>query len=193
MRITSSLPQPSAVLRKMTIWVCRQIGVSSRKMRVRFARSRAHGGYTGRCYTHGRLSVRIGKAIAYPMESNRFGQSCVCQDDWDTIVLILAHEVAHYGDHRDGTSSNERSAEWQSVKVLSVWQQERYMLLAQWLIEAVAKCKKATRTAPQDRRAEKATKMLTAWQRKAKLAATKIKKYKRQVAYYEKVLAARRA
>jgi hypothetical protein len=60
-------------------------------------------------------------------------------------------------------------------------------LLAAWAADPVARCAKvAERPSVVEQRAAKAAAALKRWQAKLKLATTKVRKYKRQVAYYAK-------
>ena len=63
----------------------------------------------------------------------------------------------------------------QSAQVLEAFRGQRESLLAAWLEPAAEKPAKQAATI-QEKRAAKAAKMLAAWLRKSKLAATKVKR-----------------
>jgi len=187
MRITNTLPFSTESLRRMAVWVCRQIpGMSTRELRIAFATSRAN--WSGRAYSGTRIAVRLGRNIKYPQSHNRFGVEHNWIDDWEVLVAITAHEAAHAGDWRDGCRTNERSADRQMQQVVDAFRRDRERLLAHWLQPPAEKPAKA-RPSIQERRAAKVAKHLANWQRKLRLAQSKVRAYKRKAAYYEKVAA----
>lgn len=73
----------------------------------------------------------------------------------------------------------------QERPVLAAFREQRDSLLTEWMAAPAERPAKPKAT-PQEKRAAKASAALDRWQRKAKLAATKIKQYRRKVAYYER-------
>jgi hypothetical protein len=191
MKITNTLPYPTHALRRMVGWVCRTLGMPVKRLRLAtFARSRNQWG--GLCYGRSRVGIRLGKNNRYPTSHTRFGVTHVWADDWEILVAITAHEIGHSYDFVDRGHTRERSADLQMRQVLDSFRASRDALLAKWLQEPASRATKPV--APvQEQRAAKAQKALDRWQRKAKLAATKVRQYKRRVSYYERTLAAKRA
>jgi hypothetical protein len=192
MKLINTLDFPDFALRRMVSWVCREVGLPVRHIReIRFSRSRAS--YSG-LHRGGRLGCRLGVRlgpVTFPHVHCRFGVSSTWNDAWDLLVAIAAHEVGHAHDYRERGTTDERCAELHEREVLRVFQASRETLLAEWLVAPSEKPAKP-RASIQEKRAAKAAAKLAEWQRKVKLANTKVKQYRRQVAYYERSLAAKR-
>jgi hypothetical protein len=73
---------------------------------------------------------------------------------------------------------------------LLAFRESRDTLLAEWLREKPQRPAKA-KPSIVDRRAERAAKLLSRWERRLKMAKTKVTKYRRKVNYYGAVAARR--
>jgi hypothetical protein len=122
------------------------------------------------------------------------------QEHHRDLVRVTAHELAHrmlwlegsrtrfsrrYNRARRGSS--EQQTIWFENMVLEKFQAKKDELLAAWLREperAVARA--AVSKDPNREKLEKARGDLARWQRKLKLAQTKVRKYKGRVTYYER-------
>jgi hypothetical protein len=177
---------PDHAIRRMLSWVAREVGYPIRKLRrADFCKSRNHWG--GLCHGNYRIGVRVGVKESWPCTHRRFGLSHVCHDPWDALIATTAHELAHSLDYIESGTTNERSADLQTQQVYQLWLTQKESLLPQWRSEPVKR--QTDSSTLQQRRALHAQTMLARWQRKAKLAATKIRIYKRKVAYYHSALA----
>ena len=175
---------PAYAVRRMVSWISKQIGYPVRMFqRVEF-RSRGRD-YSGMCHGKRWFGVRVcERSSAYPMVHSRFGFSHTFHDPWDALVSITAHEIAHCNDRLESGRTNERSAEMQEDRVWQVWLVQREALLAEWLAEPNAGAQQ-TAAGPKSSLAIKTLNRheaaLRRWKTKAKLAATKVKKYERAV------------
>lgn len=175
---------PSFAVRRMVSWIAKQIGYPVRLFQRAEFRSRSRA-YSGRCHGKRWFGVRVcERTSAYPMVHSRFGFSHTFRDPWDALVSITAHEIAHCNDFRESGRTNERSAEMQEDQVWQVWLVQRDALLVEWLAEPAANST-PTAASPTKSRAlvdlERNEAALRRWKTKAKLAATKIKRYERSV------------
>jgi hypothetical protein len=191
-------------LRRMVSWCCRQLEMPASYVRgCRFGNATNHWG--GRAYLRQRrIGVRVGGPTQTDRElkHHRFGDGfqVVTYSRLEVLLITAAHELAHLDLYRRGNRSrgngrghggSERYTEGRAFNVLQVFRSDSERLVEEWSLEPAV----AARQVPsvQDRRALKAASKLVEWQRKAKLAATKVKQYKRQVRYYERTLAAKRS
>lgn len=180
--------EPTAV-RRMLSWVAAEIGHPMRLLTRADFINRSRGA-SGRCYGVHRIAVRL-TPRDITISFTRFGIDLTTHDRWELLVWITAHEIAHAHDFAESRKTNERSAEMQAKHVLEQFRAERVALLAAWCSEPA---KRVAKPVPlvQERRQSKALDALSRWQRRLKLAQTKVKQYKRKAAYYEKALAAKR-
>lgn len=203
MKLKNSTDWTDHFLRRMVAWCCKQIGMPVRVVWQAQFRNR-HMGYAGRaCYDSHRIVCSIGLA-GFPMSpDDRPGmQNEAIADRIEALVALTAHELYHLAAryvpaHRQKTrrherfASSEQATRHEEVRVLRLFRAERDALIAQWSVEPEKR--ERPKLSIQEKRTAKAQAALDRWQRKAKLAATKVKQYKRQVAYYDKALAAKRA
>jgi hypothetical protein len=116
----------------------------------------------------------------------------VYRDRLEALVGVTGHELAHLQQYQEGGNRliNEKGARWEEVRVLEAFRADRENLLAEWSkgkpIECVRRKAKPVESAAD--RALKAEVMLEKWQRRLKLAQTKVKTYRRKVRYYERSL-----
>jgi hypothetical protein len=118
-------------------------------------------------------------------------------DEWELFVAILAHELEHARCYAVARSWEERArlnheprvraVDW---RALLAFRESRETLLADWLRE---KPQRPAKPKPSvvDRRAARAAELLVAWERRLKMARTKVGKYRRKVNYYGAVAARR--
>lgn len=197
MKLVNSTVFPDRFLRRLVSWCCGQIELGVRELRLaEFTNCSGH--YRGLASNSRRILCRVGPAENFPMEPDgREGMDNeVIADRIEALVAITAHELAHIGQFVSGRMSRlkkqrrtEPATRREEVRVLRSFRLQRESLLAQW--SAPAKPKPVLSI--QDKRAAKALADLERWQRKLKLAQTKVRKAKRRAAYYEKVLAAKRS
>lgn len=171
-------------IRRMLSWVAKEVGYPiSQLQRADFCHTkRFWGGTSGLCYGRFRIALRAPKRDQGP-NTRRGGIRC--NDLTETIVYVTAHELAHALDYLTCNKTNEGSAQLQGRKVLESFRLQRDQLVAEWSAPVV---EAASRPAlkPEHIRAKRAEEMLARWQRKLKLASTKVNKYRRQVNSYQK-------
>lgn len=204
MKLKNTTKHPAHFLRRMVAWCAKEIGLPLREVRSVEFGNRSRGAFNGRAwYRQRRIRVVIGPATAFPVKPflypGRTSEAFLSPeytDQLDALVGVTAHELAHLFQYhgRSGSAARrgERVTRHHERRLTELFRANRDGLLAEWNESPPQRTEKP-KTTGQDRRAAKAEAMLSAWQRKAKLAATKIKKYKRQVAYYERVAATRGA
>jgi hypothetical protein len=181
----------------MVSWVCKQVELPSRSLKSADFGKRSRGCFNGYAwYRSGRIRVVIGPAREYPVEpfhypgrtNNQF-LSPRYADQLEALVGVTAHELQHL--HRKfetGHGGGERHTRGEERRIHALFVANRDALVAEWSVAPAVKAKPSV----QDKRAAKVQADLDRWQRKLKLAQTKVKKLKRKVAYYDKALAANR-
>jgi len=204
MKITTKHPgYPSHVVRRAVRWAAKQIGLDGKVLRtltveVGYRRSRDATGWGG-WYRHAERRVqvllpRLNNPCFYPisMAHNRQEREAGrdANDEMELFVAILAHELEHarcYAVARDwkerarlNHEPRVRAVDW---RALLAFREARETLLADWLREPA---KRPTKPQPSvvDRRADRAAELLRQWERKLKMAKTKVAKYRRRVNYY---------
>lgn len=200
-------------LRRMIRWVVKSLGFEIRLRRVQL-RNRTRGAYSGHAYPSGRICVSVGPATAYPTVSSGYRRSHKDQttgeygqflDRVEGLVGVTAHELSHVNHFQHGYRGRgcEDIACASERRAIRLFREHRDRLMAEWTAglplvvpePAVADpvIEPTIRSFEKliARRAEKAQRFLDQWQRKLKLAQTKLRKYRKQVAYYEKKAAAR--
>ncbi len=168
--------------------------------RAVFRNSRSAWGGAARDW-RGQVTVCIGKPSQFPANCSTHEPGEQFADRVECLVAVTAHELYHLAahsepDHRQRTrrrkefASSERvTCRWE-MKCLRAFRHSRELLMTDWSHEPARQAKPVLSI--QDKRAAKAQAKLEQWQRKAKLAATKVRQYKKQVAYYDRTLAAKR-
>lgn len=211
MKIETKHPNyPSHVVRRATAWAAKQIGLEARHRKpltieVGYcATTYRRGGDTWRgIYRHSEKLVRVnlGRDIRYPTPAghNRSEADRFANDEWEVFVKLLAHELEHARAYAVSKTWDERARlnheprvraiDW---RVLLAFRESRETLLAEWT-QPVAERPSKPRPSVVDRRAERAAKLLADWERRLKVAKTKVTKYRRKVAYYGKAAAKRKA
>jgi hypothetical protein len=199
MKLKNSTDWPDHFLRRMAAWCCRQSGLPVRKLRRAEFRNRLARAYSGHADWSGRIVCSIGPAERFPLrEDHRDGMSNeVMADRTEALVAITAHEVEHICQYREGRDSklterrrSEPATRAHEVRVLRLFRANREALLAEWSAEPAAKPAKPRPTRQQINEAN-TRKLLAAWERKLKLAKTKVSTYRRKARYYDRVAANR--
>lgn len=201
MKLANSTEWPDYFLRRLVSWCCKELGLPSSKVRRAQFRNRTISAYSGHAYTSMRFVASVGPAGRFPLNpDNRPGmKGTVIADRLEALVAITAHELAHlcqYAERRAPglrrTRRIERVTRREEVRVLSAFREQRDSLLAEWSAAPATRPAKP-QASIQEKRAVKAQADLDRWQRKLKLAQTKIRKLKYRVRYYEHTLAAKRS
>lgn len=194
MKIQNSTNWSDSFLRKMTSWVCRQLDMPIRKIKTAQFRNRTIECFSGRAYGGTRFVVSIGPKRAFPLSCrNHAGvANFYLADRTEALINVTAHEVRHLtaawtGERTRGNgkwcSSSERATEHDAQKVLAAFRERRTELLLEWSVEQIRQV-----VGTVEKRANKADKDLARWQRKLKLAQTKVRQYRKRVRYYERTL-----
>jgi hypothetical protein len=211
MKLVTNHPGYSAhVVRRAARWAARQIGMEAKVLRtltveVGYRRCRMGLGWGG-WYRHSQRLVQVllprdrdhedwPTSMAHNSEESSAGRDV--HDEWELFVAILAHELEHarcYSIARDYTERKRlnseprvRAVDW---RALLAFRESRETLLAEWLREKPQRPAKPKPSAV-DRRAARAAELLAAWERRLKMAKTKVGKYRRKVNYYGAVAARR--
>lgn len=210
MKIEAKHPNyPRHVVRRATAWVAKQIGLESKHRKpltieVGYRKSAWYkdGDTWGGWYRHGerRVQVLLGRNVRYPTPAghNRSEADRFANDEWEVFVKLLAHELEHARCYAVSRSWDERARlnheprvraiDW---RVLLAFRECRETLLAEWT-QPVADRPAKPKPSVVDRRAERAAKLLADWERRLKMAKTKVTKYRRKVSYYSKAAAKRK-
>lgn len=201
MKITSTLEFSVPYLRRLVNWACQEIGMPCHYPRIAaFARSRAAWG--GRAYGHARkVGVRVGDEDGrWPKKTMKHydGFQLTFSDRIEILVWLTLHELAHLDQCRRRTQTrrggnlggSERMTEAIAARCLKAFRANREALLKHWAEAPEPASKEKPKEAVIEKRAAKAQADLARWQRKLKLAQSKVGRYKKRVHYYEKKTAA---
>lgn len=195
MKLRNSTSYQTWFLRRMVSWCCRELELpTSHVDAAQF--TRCAGIFRGRAWwygqTRGRILVRIcdDQPNDFPYTGRRNSRSpeYTLADRTEAIVKVTAHELAHLTLRHRNRASKEQNTDGLALAVLASFRKDRARLLAAWS-EAPQEREKVIIPLA-DKRAAKVRADLDRWQRKAKLAQTKIRKLKRRMAYYERRQAA---
>lgn len=192
MKIKNTTEFDARFLRRMIGWVCRAIQLPVAAVRlVEITNCRLSS--RGRAWPR-RCLLRIGAADKFPREPFRYGGRMTprCEDRIEGLIAIAAHELTHIKQYRDDESGRlEPDAVCKEHFVLGEFRKQREKLLAEWSAFEPKPVKQKPDI--KEQRATKVFASLARWQRKLKLAQTKIRGLKRRARYYEKQQAASRA
>ena len=199
MKIKNSTPYPTHYLRRLTSWTCKQLGLPIKDVREVVFRNRSDKWFSGLSYsTTGRIICSIPTVV----NECRIGtgkRAVAISDKTEGIVWMTAHEAAHRlqkvlaRDGRKLSANKERDADAKAYIVLKRFRENRAELEAAWNKSLATRIASTHAPTLQEKRAAKARQMLLQWERKARLAKTKVAKYRKQARYYDKALAAKRA
>jgi len=191
MILQNSTTWPNWFLRRVVSWCAKQLELPHADIKASvFRNSRCAWGGCARGWRKA-ITVCVGKASYFP-RTNRHGINL--QDREDCLVWVTAHELAHIFQYlyvgagtrqRGGRGGSEDITEKFAKPIVARFQQERATLLAEWLTPP-ATCLRAPQLSVVEKRAVKAKNDLAKWQRRLKLAQTKVRKLKTKVRYYER-------
>jgi len=211
MNITAKHPGYSNdVVRRATRWAAKQIGLDGKVLKtltveVGYRRCPVGLGWGG-WYRHSQRLVQVlmprdrepddyPTSMAHNSEEREAGRDA--HDEWELFVAILAHELEHarcfaiarsMADRRRlNHEPRVRAVDW---RALLAFRAARETLLKDWLRERPARPAKQQMSVV-DKRAARAAKLLADWERRLKMAKTKVSKYRRKVNYYGAVAARR--
>jgi hypothetical protein len=190
MKLKNTTDWPDWFLRRMAGWCRRKLGVSAGDLKQAvFRNSRAAWGGAAWIYPR-RITVCVGHAGHFPAFGHRHanGHQNRIADRTECLVWVTIHEVAHLGQAGARTRSggnpggSEIATERAAAPVLAEFRELREALCSEWLKPPVLA---SPPPSLMDNRRAKAVKDLARWQRKLKLAKTKVQKLERRVKYYE--------
>ena len=195
MKIVNTLEWPDHFMRRMAAWCCREIGLPVRSLK-KAAFRRSSSAWGGRAYLReGSIGVRVGDAKWFPQTTRRHTclESETIADRLECLVDVTAHEVAHLEQfarrsksrRNGGAGGSERNTQRIAYRTLRTFRENRDALVAEWSREPEQTAEKPKATIIEKRAAKAATK-LAEWERKQKVAARKVREYRRRVSYYEK-------
>ena len=213
MKLKNNTDFPDWFLRRMIAWICRNPHIDWRVKKIRGGvevRNRSKGyQYSGHAWpSRERIVVSIGVPEMFrDIVKDENGQTVWDKDnDWrpkregepdhkariTSLVSILAHEIVHLAQWEKGPGRgkySEREANWRAKQAVEAFVKEADILIANWM-ESPSYATKPKKAKPsiQEQRYQRALKNQANWERKIKLAKTKLAKYSKQVRYYEKAL-----
>lgn len=196
MRLRNSTDFADWFLRRLVSWSCRELGLPVREVAaVQFTNTR-HA-YRGRAWSSGRILVRIGDGRHFPKKGKYPGRVNAPEyelaDRLEALVHVTAHELAHLSQwHECGHRVRVREAavDGLGLAVLRAFREQRRTLTARWEAEPAGRSRKPKPTL-RERNEARARDALKRWERKKKLAETKVKQYRRKVRYYERTAGGR--
>jgi hypothetical protein len=196
MNLINSTDYSDQFLKKMLKWICRQLVESlpvnpkpdlfGQLHKVRF--TNFYGTSRGRAWPH-RIFIRIGSENKFPAAEWFYHKSKVeaRPDRICGLIGTTAHELSHvldYVQYRDMRRKYfENRAVWRGNDVVKKFLTDREALIEHWSRERKTVQKPVLSL--QDQRFNKIQISLDRWQRKMKLAQTKIRKLKARAHYYE--------
>jgi len=195
MKLRNSTDFSDRFVRRMISWCATMAELPPSKIRAaQFTTTRA--AYRGRAWRSMRVLVRIGDAKHFPINGKYPGlvraPEYVLADRIEAIVHITAHEIEHLYDYREGIKiTREAQVDFRALKILEAFRDNRDALLAEW--NAPTKTDLAPekpKISAAEKREAKAISDLERWEKRLRLAKTKVSKYRARVRYYEQKQAA---
>lgn len=185
MKLKNSTEYPDHFLRRMIAWICRELDMPFRQFQAVSFGNRAKT-FSGR-YQYARnavaTSISISPELSYPYSDARhkFNDRHDCFVAWTAEVLYAAHCGAN--GESVGVIRN-RLGQKKGRQALAAYRENYLALLITWYAAPKAK---PTKTKPNiiEQRAAKTAEDLQRWQRKLKLAQTKVRKLKQRANYYQ--------
>lgn len=183
-------------IKKLIQFCCKTLGMPANWItRVDF-RGRTDGYVCGRAWWGGRILIRFDKTNNGPHHWTRRVVDVQCPDLISTIVFVAAHECQHVMNYNDGSHNKltkardlEPHCDRRGKFVMLKFLEKREALLKEWtgeptiLQETVVVEEVKPEPSP---KLLKAQADLARWQKKLKLAKTKVKKYERKLKYHQK-------
>lgn len=190
MQLKNSTDWSDRFLRRMLTWCCNEIGYKVRDLRGVQFRNRKTKHYSGRAYLNQRRIVVSIAAREFQRlmtcRAHIAGKPIILHNRLEALVKVTTHELAHLCQWRDGRRKLvEHDADWHAGHVLDLFRADHEQLIAAW--SATAERPKAPAKSKQQVNADKAEQFLVTWQRKLKLAQTKVKQYRAKVRRYERL------
>lgn len=204
MKLRNSTDWPDHFIRRMLAWCRKEIELPAKALRSARFRNRKTAVHSG-CGGWGEIIVSIGPDSFFPTKEYKCpgypGMAPAYADRVEALVAITAHELTHVRVHerlrnkpmiralRTGAHS-ERQTMYEMRRVLKLFQEQRGVLLAAW---SAAPAERENKPKPSivEQRAAKVLDSLSRWQRKLKLAQTKVRGLKKKAGYYERKAAVR--
>lgn len=203
MKIETKHPNyPVHVVRRAAAWCAKQIELPSAVLRrvqieVRHRKNRRGKPSWGGLAEEWPLRVTIGlpqSGYSYPADlahaASEEGRAAA--DEWELLVNLLAHELEHIRcfsvsrttsqSRRLNQESRVRAVDW---RVLQEFRADRERLVASWTASRATPCQTSGPT-PAERREARVRAHLAAWERRLKLAKTKVAKYRAKARYYDR-------
>ena len=193
MIVTNSITDYSNhFIRRMVMWCCKQINLHTKLVWKAQFRNRKTRAYSGHAWWSMRICVSIGPETFFPRHNSgyRGGLPFTYETQLECLIAVTAHELTHlrqYSLHQHKGPGREAECEDVSQMVVKRFREQQSELLTMWHTEPTQK----PVISLIDKRAEKVTSDLNRWQRRLKLAQTKVKKLKQRVTYYERKTAAK--
>lgn len=199
MKLENSTDYPPHYLRRMVAWCCRELGMPARFCKSATFRQRRKPRFSGHAYHWrggGDIVVSLAPDSFFPWTENAewlrvAGIVRTLNDRTECLVNVTAHELRHLQAELEGErtrgdglriGSSERATEHDAQKVLAAFRADREALEVAWRVAPPVKAKPSA----VDQRAAKVNAALERWQRKLKLAQTKVKQYRRRATYYQR-------
>ena len=198
MKIINTTDHSNRMLRRMVSWCCRQLDLKVGYVNEANFRNRSRRCYSGvACKTRrgGRIVVSIAKTNElFPVKCRRRGPiQNEYADRIEALVGVTAHELSHLCQYQDERHKLvEHDSEWHEQHVLNAFRANRESLLSEWNDAPKVTKKTSRQRSVQEKRADRVACHLQRWERKLKLAKTKVATYRKKTRYYEKAIAAKR-
>ena len=199
-----------ATVKRVVAWAAKQIGLEAKHAKpltveVGYRKSYPRNGWNG-WYRHREKIVQVflpfekkhyPANLARTIEERKAGWEA--RDEWELFVSLLSHELEHARSFAVAKSWADRKRLNQETRVravdhrvLEAFRASRDALLAEWVVpeplrplaEVVTPTLRPKRSFV-EQRAERAEELLADWERRLKLAKTKVSKYRRKVKYYQ--------
>lgn len=211
LRNTTDLPTP--FLRAMVRWVAKETQLPVSKIReINFTKTKRW--WRGWACSSMRVTIRIAskefweanaplKNYSYP--GLKKAPVYDINDRTEALLQLTAHELEHLYDYSENVRvTRESQVDWRALQTLEKFRAARERLLAEWSSAADRRAAASpaptptpatlptptpTPAAPRpivQARADKAAADLAKWERRLKLAKTKVAQYRRRVTYYNK-------
>ena len=178
---------PDHFLRRMVSWICKEFDLPAKALKgAEFKR------YSGTCRGlawRGNIRVNIGDADKFPSKAwnYRGGMVPACVDRVEGLVAVTAHELWHLVQFREKVNRRgmERRAVFMERTLLDKFRGDRPALLAAWELPPKQR-PKAPQLTRKEANAKRAADSLERWERKLKLAKTKVRNLKAKVRRYDR-------
>lgn len=178
MKVSSELKNcDKFFLRRMLGWIAKEIEVPCKSIRMADYKY-IKGVYRGRHKASGHIIIGVNDETEYPYHS----KDLTYADEIELLVWLSGWMVKGLA-HRADNAQCRSASRW----CLKKFREKRSDLIFDWCKPEVVREKK--KPVPLlEKRKVKVEKALAEWERKFKLAETKVAKYKKKLAYYEKKL-----